>query len=260
MCSSDLNLDQRIPERGTSDEIDMLSRNLNRLLDSNHALLESLKQVSNSIAHDLRTPLSRLRQGLEEAHHKNDPSTLRATLESAMGEADQLLATFSALLRIAQIESGSSRSGFKLVDLTAIFQHVADTYRAVAEDQQKIIIVSLVETVRILGDRDLLVQMLVNLIENALHHTPFGTTIRLSLENGALGSIGIIADSGAGIAESERKKVFERFYRLDRSRSSPGNGLGLSLVAAIATLHGIGIELQDNMPGLKVVLTFPEST
>lgn len=256
----DGNLQQRIPERGTSDEIDVLSKNLNRLLDSNHALLESLKQVSNSIAHDLRTPLSRLRQGLEEAHHKNDPSTLRATLESAMGEADQLLATFSALLRIAQIESGSSRSGFKLVDLTAIFQHVADTYRAVAEDQQKIIIVSLVETVRILGDRDLLVQMLVNLIENALHHTPFGTTIRLSLENGALGSIGIIADSGAGIAESERKKVFERFYRLDRSRSSPGNGLGLSLVAAIATLHGIGIELQDNMPGLKVVLTFPEST
>ncbi len=256
----DGNLQQRIPERGTSDEIDVLSKNLNRLLDSNHALLESLKQVSNSIAHDLRTPLSRLRQGLEEAHHKNDPSTLRATLESAMGEADQLLATFSALLRIAQIESGSSRSGFKLVDLTAIFQHVADTYRAVAEDQQKIIIVSLVETVRILGDRDLLVQMLVNLIENALHHTPFGTTIRLSLENGALGSIGIIADSGAGIAESERKKVFERFYRLDRSRSSPGNGLGLSLVAAIVTLHGIGIELQDNMPGLKVVLTFPEST
>ena len=146
------------------------------------------------------------------------------------------------------------------MDLTAIFQHVADTYRAVAEDQQKIIKDSLVETVRILGDRDLLVQMLVNLIENALHHTPFGTTIRLSLENGALGSIGIIADSGAGIAESERKKVFDRFYRLDRSRSSPGNGLGLSLVAAIATLHGIGIELQDNMPGLKVVLTFPEST
>ncbi len=255
----DGNLKQRIPVRGTSDEIDVLSKNLNRLLDSNHALLESLNQVSNSIAHDLRTPLGRLRQGLEEAHQRNDPLTLRATLETAIDEADQLLATFSALLRIAQIESGSRRAGFKLVNLTTTFQQVADAYRAVAEDHQKDMSVALAPNVMIYGDRDLLMQMLVNLLDNAIHHTPAQTTIRLSLENSAADPIAVIADSGSGIAETERKKVFERFYRLDRSRSSPGNGLGLSLVAAIATLHGIGVELQDNKPGLRVVLAFPTS-
>jgi signal transduction histidine kinase len=253
----DGNLKERIPVRGTSDEIDLLSKNLNRLLDSNHALLESLKQVSNSIAHDLRTPLSRLRQGLEEAHQRNDPSALRATLEAAMNEADQLLGTFSALLRIAQIESGSRRAGFKQLSLTTTFQQVADAYRPVAEDQQKYMTVSLAPDVMIYGDRDLLMQMLVNLLENALHHTGAGTAIMLSLQNGEAGPVAIIADSGPGIAESDRERVFERFYRIDRSRSSPGNGLGLSLVSAIASLHGIRVELQDNAPGLRVVFNFP---
>jgi signal transduction histidine kinase len=252
----DGNLKQRIPVRGTSDEIDRLSMNLNRLFDSNQSLLESLKQVSTSIAHDLRTPLSRLRQGLEEAHLKNNKSAHKAALEAAIIESDQLLATFSALLRIAQIESGTRRSGFKQVNLTGVFEQVADTYRAVAEDQQKDLQLSVERGINIIGDRDLLTQMLVNLLENALNHTPAKTTISLSLQQSDAGPIGIIADSGAGIPAHERQKVFERFYRLDSSRSTPGSGLGLPLAAAIASLHAITLELQDNEPGLKVVLGF----
>jgi signal transduction histidine kinase len=252
----DGNLKQRIPVRGTSDEIDRLSMNLNRLFDSNQALLESLKQVSTSIAHDLRTPLSRLRQGLEEAHLKNNKSAHKAALESAIIEADQLLATFSALLRIAQIESGTRRAGFKQVNLTAIFEQVADTYRAVAEDQQKDMKLSIAQGINIDGDRDLLTQMLVNLLENALNHTPAKTIIALSLQQTEAGAVGIVSDSGQGIPLEERRKVFERFYRLDSSRSTPGSGLGLPLAAAIASLHAITMELHDNEPGLKVVLDF----
>ena len=256
----DGNLKQRIPVRGTSDEIDRLSANLNRLFDSNQALLESLKQVSTSIAHDLRSPLSRLRQGLEEVRLQNDGSILRQALEAAIVESDQLLATFSALLRIAQIESGTRRSGFRQIDLSGIFEQVAETYKAVAEDRQKQLSISVAQGIGTFGDRELLTQMLVNLLENALHHTPPKTAIALVLDRDANGPRAILGDSGPGIPLNERQKVFGRFYRLDVSRSTPGNGLGLALVAAIASLHGIAIELQDNYPGLKVVLTFPEAT
>ncbi len=252
----DGNLKRRIPVRGTSDEIDRLSMNLNRLFDSNQSLLESLKQVSTSIAHDLRTPLSRLRQGLEEAHLQNNKSAHKAAIEAAIIESDQLLATFSALLRIAQIESGTRRAGFKQVSLTDIFEQVADTYRAVAEDQQKEMKLLVEQGITIVGDRDLLTQMLVNLLENALNHTPAKTTISLSLKQSDAGPIGIIADSGAGIPGDERQKVFERFYRRDSSRSTPGSGLGLPLAAAIASMHAVTLELHDNEPGLKVVLGF----
>ena len=242
--------------RGTSDEIDRLSMNLNRLFDSNQSLLESLKQVSTSIAHDLRTPLSRLRQGLEEAHLQNNKAAHKAALEAAIIESDQLLATFSALLRIAQIESGTRRSGFKQVNLTGIFEQVADTYRAVAEDQQKDLQLSVAQGINIIGDRDLLTQMLVNLLENALNHTPAQTTIWLSLQQSEQKITGIVSDSGTGIPEDERQRVLERFYRLDSSRSTPGNGLGLPLAAAVASLHAVTMELHDNEPGLKVVLGF----
>jgi signal transduction histidine kinase len=253
----DGNLKQRIPVRGTSDEIDRLSMNLNQLFDSNQALLESLKQVSISIAHDLRTPLSRLRQGLEEAHLQKDKSKYKTALEAAIIESDQLLATFSALLRIAQIEARTRRAGFKQVDLSLIFEQVADVYKAVAEDQEKYLQLAIGQGVSCIGDRDLLMQMLVNLLENALNHTPAKTSIALSLQKSESGPIAMVCDSGLGIPEGERQKVFGRFYRLDTSRSTPGSGLGLSLVAAIASLHDITVDLQDNEPGLRVVLNFP---
>ena len=256
----DGNLKQRIPVRGTSDEIDRLSMNLNQLFDSNQALLESLKQVSTSIAHDLRSPLTRLRQGLEEVNLQNNKSKYKAAIESAIIESDQLLTTFTALLRISQIESGTRRAGFKQLNLTTIFEQLADAYKAVAEDQQKVLTLSAAADVTTIGDRDLLMQMLVNLLENALHHTPPNTTINLSLANDPSGVRATVSDSGPGIPEDEREKVFERFYRLDASRSTPGSGLGLSLVSAVASLHNIKTELQDNAPGLKVVLEFPRTT
>ena len=250
-------LKERIPVRGTSDEIDRLSANLNRLFDSNQSLLESLKQVSANIAHDLRTPLSRLRQGLEEARTKTgNQKAYEAAIDSAISESDQLLATFAALLRIAQIESGSRKAGFKTVNLTSIFERVANAFRPVAEDQGKELITSLTPNISYHGDDELLLQMIVNLVENALRHTPSNTRIVFTLENSPLGIVASIADSGPGIPADLREKVFEHFYRLDTSRATAGNGLGLSLVLAIANLHGIRISLQDNTPGLKVILNF----
>lgn len=252
-------LKERIPVRGTSDEIDRLSTNLNRLFDSNQLLMESLKQVSANIAHDLRTPLSRLRQGLEEARSKAvSQNAYEAAIDSAISESDQLLATFAALLRIAQIESGSRKAGFKIVSLTNIFERVTNAYRAVAEDEGKELISTLEPGINFHGDGELLLQMVANLTENAIRHTPSVTRIVLTLTSLPQGIAASIADSGPGIPPEQREKIFEHFYRLDSSRTTAGNGLGLSLVAAVAALHGIQISLQDNFPGLKVLLSFPE--
>jgi signal transduction histidine kinase len=248
-------LKARIPVRGTADELDRLSSHLNRLFDSNEALLVSLKQVSSNIAHDLRTPLTRLRQGLEEAQTK--PAAQRAAaIRNAIVESDQLLATFAALLRIAQIESGSRKAGFRLFDLSRTFLRVSEVYTAVAEDQGKQLVSSIAPHLEYFGDEELLLQLVVNLIENAIRHTPSGTRIEVRLEAGKEGLRGSVADSGPGIAPGERSKVFEHFYRAETSRTSTGSGLGLSLVAAIAKLHGIALALEDNQPGLKVVLRF----
>ena len=251
-------LKERIPVRGTSDEIDRLSANLNRLFDSNQSFLESLKQVSANIAHDLRTPLSRLRQGLEEARSKTgDSKAYAAAIDAAVIESDQLLATFTALLRIAQIESGSRKAGFKTISLTSIFERVAGAYRAVAEDQGKELATTLEPEIEFHGDGELLLQMIANLTENAIRHTPLGTRIVLTLENSDRGIAATVADSGPGIPADLRDKVFEHFYRLDTGRAAAGNGLGLSLVSAIANLHGIRVSLNDNRPGLLVTLVFP---
>jgi signal transduction histidine kinase len=251
-------LKERIPVRGTSDEIDKLSMNLNRLFDSNQSLLESLRQVSSDIAHDLRTPLSRLRQGLEEARMRaSDVKSYEQAVDGAIVESDHLLATFAALLRIAQIESGSRKAGFKDMDLSLVFDRVADAYRAVAEDADKSISVAITPGVKHHGDAELLLQMTANLLENAIRHTPPGTQITVSLESRATGARAVVADSGPGIPAELRDKVFQRFYRLDASRGSAGNGLGLALVSAIAGLHGIAISLEDSGPGLRVVLDFP---
>jgi signal transduction histidine kinase len=250
-------LKERIPVRGTSDELDRLSGNLNQLFDNNQSLLESFKQVSANIAHDLRTPLSRLRQGLEEANNqRGDAKSYKSAIEGAIVESDALLSTFSALLRIAQIESGSRRSGFKEVDLGVILSRVANAYEAVAEEQGKLLKFSSLDSVTFHGDGELLLQMIANLTENAIRHTPKGTSIDVSLERNELSACVVVSDSGQGIPAEHRHKVFEHFYRLETSRTTAGNGLGMSLVAAIAKLHGIRIELKDNGPGLRVELKF----
>jgi signal transduction histidine kinase len=250
-------LKARIPVAGTSDEIDRLSLNLNRLFDSNQTLLESLKQVTTNIAHDLRTPLSRLRQSLEVAR-AGKPSVKHygQTIDGAIAESDQLLATFAALLRIAQIESGSRRSAFRNFDLSETVSRLVNAYQPAAEDQGKNLLSDISESIFVLGDSELITQALSNLLENALRHSGPASHIVVGLA-GPLGRPVItVADNGQGIPPELRTRVFERFFRLEDSRTTPGNGLGLTLVAAVAELHNIQIDLEDNNPGLKVLLQF----
>jgi signal transduction histidine kinase len=245
-------LSARIPVRGTSDEIDQLVVSLNAMLDRIQHLMEGLRQVSNDIAHDLRTPLGRLRQRLEDAReHATTTAEYAAAADSAIAEADLLLETFSALLRIAQIEAGAQKSAFADVDLSAVAKSVGEAYLPSAEDSQHRLELRIEDGVTLQGDRQLLAQMISNLVENALSHTPAGSTVSLAV---AAGPSIIVADNGPGIPLEERERVFDRFYRLDRSRTTSGSGLGLALVKAIAGLHGMSIRLEDNAPGLRVVL------
>jgi signal transduction histidine kinase len=249
-------LKERIPVYDTSDEIDKLAANLNQMLDSNQALLELLKQVSTNIAHDLRTPMARLRQHLEESVLvERSVEDYRTVIGEAIDGIDSILATFSALLRIAQIESGSRKTAFKPVHLSAVAEKLADSYRAVAEDEGKALGSAVAQGVVFKGDEELLTQMLANLVENAIKHTPAGSTIRLELGDGER-LTAVVADDGPGIPEAERERVFDQFYRLDRSRTTPGQGLGLSLVSAVAQLHEIDVRLEDNRPGLRAVVDF----
>jgi signal transduction histidine kinase len=251
-------LSRRIERTGSGDDFDHLSATLNAMLDRITGLMENLRQVSNDIAHDLRTPLTRLRQDLEEAQKRDlTAADLKRVIESAVGEADVLLETFSALLRIAQIEAGTRRSAFRPVDLSDVVRTVADAYAPAVEESGRALISEIADAVRVNGDRGLLSQLFVNLVENALHHTPLGTAITLRLAREPAGVVAEVADTGPGIPPDERAKVFRRFYRLERSRTTPGSGLGLSMVAAIVELHHAAIELVDDKPGLRVVITFP---
>jgi signal transduction histidine kinase len=251
------NLARRIALRGTSDEFDRLSANLNEMLDRIQMLMDGLRQVSNDIAHDLRTPLTRLRQRLELARTKaTTVADFETAVDKAIAETDEILDTFGALLRIAQIEAGTRRAAFTDVDLSGVCQTIVETYAAVAEDHQHALESRIAEGVTVQGDRQLLTQMIANIVENALRHTPDGTRIELELAGLPAAPVCTIRDNGPGIPEPERQKVFRRFYRLDSSRATPGSGLGLSLVAAVAELHRIAVEIGDGQPGLKVTLRF----
>jgi signal transduction histidine kinase len=253
-------LADRIRITGSGDELDQLGRNLNEMLDRLQGLMDGLKQVSNDIAHDLRTPLSRLKQRLEAVRSEaNSVQEYKEAVGQAVQDADMALSTFGALLRIAQIESGSRRANFADLDLSSLLANLAITYSAVAEDMGKTLVSSIDPDIHVRGDRELLTQLLVNLIENALRHTPNGAKVSLSLAHRDQGPFAEVGDNGPGIPENERRNVFRRFYRLERSRSTPGSGLGLASVAAIADLHTARIELVDNEPGLKVALQFKDS-
>jgi signal transduction histidine kinase len=249
-------LTDRVRVRPTGDEIHDLARNLNEMLDRLQALIEGIKHVSHNIAHELRTPLSRLKQRLEaaqqEAHSEADYTT---AIGQALRDADTALATFSALLRIAQIESGTRRSRFAEVDLSELLSALTDTYTPVAEDLGKTLSTSVAADLRVIGDRELLTQMFANLIENALRHTQPGAAVTLSAgwQDGRIRAQ--VRDNGPGIPSGERTAVFQAFYRLEASAES-GVGLGLALVGAIAELHGVALSLADAAPGLEVTLTF----
>ncbi len=252
-------LEERVPLQGSGDEFDRLAENVNAMLSRIQHLMEGMRQVSSDVAHDLRTPLSRLRQGLELAYRKaTSLDEFRHAVDRALSETDDILATFAALLRIAQIEAGSRKAGFMTVDLSGAFQAIEEAYAAVIEDSGRRLQTSIEGCVFFRGDRELIIQMLSNLLDNAIRHTPPKSLITITLRREPDGVVGCVADNGEGIPEGERAKVLKRFYRLDHSRTTNGNGLGLALVSAIAELHGIELQLHDNKPGLAVRMSFPK--
>ena len=252
------NLDRRLPVTGSGDEIDRLAETINRMLGRIQALIEGLRQVTTDIAHDLRTPLGRLQQRLEAARQPEMGEEERAAvLERAVSETNEILETFGALLRIAQIETGARRGHFSQVDLTGLVRDIVDSFAPVAEGEQKEITLHGAQALTVEGDRGLLAQALVNLVENAIRHSPPHSRIEVALEAVEGVVMLTVSDNGPGIPEPEREKVLRRFYRLEKSRTTPGNGLGLAVVKAVADLHHASIELGDNKPGLRVVLGFP---
>jgi signal transduction histidine kinase len=251
-------LSRRIPLSGKGDEFDQLAGNLNAVLERNERLLAGMKQVTDNIAHDLRSPLGRMRSRLEDLlHEPADDAKRRDVIERSIAEADELLKTFNALLSIAQAESGAPRQHFESIDLAALVSDVAELYEPVAEEKGLALDVRVGAAATIHGSRHLLFQALTNLIDNALKHAAGGNRLTLALKAEAGRALVEVADDGPGIPEIARAKVVERFYRLDSSRTTPGSGLGLSLVAAVAKLHGGTLELADNRPGLLARLAFP---
>src|SRR5882757_2173733 len=251
-------LEQRLPVTRADDEIDHLAVSINAMLDRIADLMRDLRQVTTDIAHDLRTPLTRLRQRLELAKRAEAPaSAAAATFESAVVEIDSILGIFSALLRIAQIESRSRSAGFKVIELTALLDTVAELYRPMAEEKGHLLIETLPSSLRVLGESELLMQLFANLIENALRHSPRGSTVEIEARQIHERVNVSITDNGRGIPADQRMKVLQRFYRLEVSRTTAGNGLGLSLASAIAKLHDATLELSDATPGLCVTIELP---
>jgi signal transduction histidine kinase len=248
---------KRIPVRGTHDEFDHLVRSLNAMLERNEVAMESVRQVSNDIAHDLRTPLTRLRQRLELAQRRaRSLEDWQRAADGCISDMDAILATFGALLRIAQIESGMPARRFAKVDLSELLRTVIEVYQPMAEEREQRFSAEIASRLMVWGERELLAQMIANLIENAMKHSPVGASIRLTTSQTPRAIVVAVIDNGPGIPLTDRGRVFQRFYRLESSRSTAGNGLGLSLVEAIAALHGVSIELTDNGPGLRVTLQF----
>jgi signal transduction histidine kinase len=254
-------LGQRVKLTGSGDEFDQLATNLNAMLDQIERLMEGMRQVTDNIAHDLRTPLSRLRSRLEVTLlERPDTARYEEAMRQTIGEADHLLGTFTALLSIAEAEAGSNRAGMETIDLAEIAGSVAELYEPFAEEKGLTLEVDAEQPVMVRGDRHLIAQAVANLVDNAIKYTPNGR-VHLSVARGPGGARLEVVDSGPGIPPDRRDAVFDRFVRLEGSRSTPGNGLGLSLVRAVARLHGGNVTLSDNgpAPGLRAVLTLPES-
>lgn len=253
-------LSARIPLTGNGDDIDVVSGQVNAALDRLSALVDGMKQVSANIAHDLKTPLNRLQMILGTAIAKAElGQTVTDELAEARAEGLEINETFDALLRIAQIEAGARKARFSDLDLNSVVDAIVEVYADVAEDDGKSLSAAPLQAggAPIHGDRELLTQMFANLAENALRHCPEGTLIQISTARRSGRILATVRDNGPGIPTEEREKVFQRLYRLDTSRSTSGSGLGLSLVRAIADLHGATIALEDSGPGLTVIVSFP---
>jgi signal transduction histidine kinase len=250
-------LRNRIPLRGTRDEWDHLAENLNAMLDRIEELMREVSQVSDNVAHDLRTPLTRLRGRLERAaHDEPDLERYHALVADTTRELDAVLSTFSSLLRISRIEALDPSGAFRLVDLNQIAGEVAELFDAAAEEKGGHVTFESAGRAPVLGDRDLLFDAISNLVDNAIKHGGAGD-VRVTVRSNGQDVTISVADRGPGIPRQERQHVLKRFYRIERSRSSPGSGLGLSLVAVVARLHRADIDMKDNRPGLRIELRFP---
>jgi hypothetical protein len=256
----------RLPVAGTGDELDRLAEHLNAMLERIEALMRGLKEVSDNIAHDLKTPLTRLRNRCEQALRGSAGVDYRAALEATIAESDDLIRTFDALLMIARAESGQARDNMTEFDAAEIARDVGELYEPLADEKGIALTVDAPAAAPVRGNRELVSQALANLIDNAIKYT--GPNGQL---NGAPAEIVVkagndgerialsVADRGPGIAEADRGRVVERFVRLEQSRSEPGSGLGLSLASAVARLHGGELKLEDNHPGLRSTIALPRA-
>ena len=243
-------LTQRVPLSGREDEFDRLGRALNAMLDRIGTLMAGIRGVSDAIAHDLRTPVARARGRLEEALDGN-AETMRRAIETGLADLDGMTRIFHAVLRITEAEAGARRAAFATLDLTPLLADAVELYEAIAEARGATLTADLPEALPMTGDRDLLLQAVANLLDNAVKFSPAGSTIRL-LAAVAEGSLRItVADEGPGLSPADRARAGERFFRADSARATPGYGLGLSLVRAVAGLHGGELALADTHPGAR---------
>ncbi len=254
-------LSRRMPTSGSQDELDQLSTSLNDMLSQIERLVLGMKEVSSNVAHDLRTPLTRMRARVEAALRHDDSKEYEAALHQTLDECDRLLRTFNALLSIAQAESGQMRQALQPLDLEETLNDVVELYEPLAEEAGGSLQLQASSGLRVRGDRQLLAQVLNNLIDNAMKYGEGaeGRPAEIEVKGRVSGAFVVIevADHGVGINSEDRARVLDRFVRLDESRTKPGNGLGLSLVASVMTLHSGEIQLEDNKPGLRVVLRLP---
>ena len=248
-------LTRRVRVTGEGDEFDLLAETINDMLERIARLMDGVRQVSNAIAHDLRTPIARARIRLEDAaNHAQDEAGLRAAIDRAQTDLDGIVAIFQALLRIAEIEAGARRSAFAAVDVSDLLNDLGELYDAVAEDAGQTLTVEIPPNLRVYGDREMIQQAVANLLDNALKFSPAGGAIKLAASVVGNQLDITVADSGPGIPTDERDQAVERFFRGEQARSTPGSGLGLALVQAVAVLHGGSLMLEDNAPGLRAVL------
>ncbi|MBR0683518.1 HAMP domain-containing histidine kinase [Roseomonas eburnea] len=251
-------LSRRVPVAGRRDEFDRLGEGMNDMLDRIDRLMEAVRGVSDAIAHDLRTPIARARAKLEEAlADSGDPDSLRAAMEQGIADLDHISRVFGALLRIAEAEAGARRAAFAPLDLVPMLADVAEFYGAAAEARGQALSVDLPERLELVGDRDLLAQAAGNLLDNALKFTPEGGQVRLTARAIGRDRVEIaVEDSGPGLSPEDRARAGERFFRADASRATPGSGLGLSLVQAVARQHGGELVLQEASPppGLRAAM------
>ena len=257
----DGDLQQRVAVQHGGDEFEHLALSINSMLDRIETLMEDLRQVTTNIAHDLRTPLTRLRNRLELAQRSPlAEAGLRDAINAACHETDVILEIFGALMRIAQVESGARRAGFAAVVLSEVIDTVVEVYRPAVEERRQYLVETIAKDLVVFGDKELLTQLFANVLENAILHSPQGARLSIEARRDTQRVQVTIADDGPGIPESMRGKVLGRFVRLDDSRTTPGSGLGLSLVAAIARLHNATLTLAGNEPGLRVCLSFEAAT